>query len=472
MWRCLLALLSLGLCAFGVNPGMKATLTSKGLQYGADVVADWLRQRAGGLHIPDISGEIDLGLLGSVDYTLSRMRVVQFDLPGPTVGFYEGTGVKGGVANLNIIIEGDWNLRYLLIRDSGTFELGVYNVEVSLLLELGRDPAGRPSVSCLQCDPHIGGTQVNFHGGLSWIYKRFVDRFSIEQIVLNKICPMVEDSVGVLEGHLAQMKVSIQVNPSLLLEFPLINTPVVQTSDMELDLKGEFYGGQTHIEPPFTAEPFELPWDRGHMISVGVSEFSLNSAAFACLSDGLLQANITDSMIPKGSPIHLNTSNFGVFIPQLPKQFPNMLMMLLTYATEAPVVSFQPDMVTLRLSMAAKAFAIEPDNSLVPLFKLGVYANFSGKASISDGMLKGSLEMTNFTLSLDSSEVGPFETVPLQNLLSFGIKMKFLPEVNAKLRAGFPIPTTYGIHWVNLSLKVNQGFVSVVTDAQVSSAGG
>lgn len=113
-------------------------------------------------------------------------------------------------------------------------------------------------------------------------------------------------------------------------------------------LKGEFYGIKTHTEPPFVAQPFTVPEQSGFMLSLGLSEFTLNSASYGYYSDGGFQLLINNSMVsiwmhsvkvqtkgkktagfkclkhvvsipqlPPGSPIHLNTSLMGPFVPQV-----------------------------------------------------------------------------------------------------------------------------------------------------------
>lgn len=57
---------------------------------------------------------------------------------------------------------------------------------------------------------------------------------------------------------------------------------------------------------------------------------------------------------------------------QLPKLFPNMLMELQVYARNVPIFSFQADKVTMEFPGAVKAFAIQPNASRIPLFKLNV----------------------------------------------------------------------------------------------------
>ena len=101
------------------------------------------------------------------------------------------------------------------------------------------------------------------------------------------------------------------------------------------------YSTRTHAEPPFEAQAFTLAQQPDFMMSLGVSEYTLNSASYAYYSAGLLQILINESMvrgvrkhaeyvgwprltgamsptqIPLYSPVHLNTSSVGAFIPQV-----------------------------------------------------------------------------------------------------------------------------------------------------------
>ncbi|KAJ8371967.1 hypothetical protein AAFF_G00298400 [Aldrovandia affinis] len=430
----LLILLSVAAHAWGSNPAIKAVLTDKGLQYGTHVGTDWLQARIRALSIPDISGDVSLRVLGSIHYTLSGMSVAQLNLPAPTMVFSEGTGVRAALSGLSVAVRGNWNIQFHVITGSGTLDMALFKVDVSSLTRVGSDEQGHLSVSSAQCNSSIGGLQITFHGQASSFFQRFVKylKCQIKSQIEEKICLAVKQGIEDVENYLAASRVSFQVNPALLLDMPLLSSPVVQASDINLNFKGEFYSVQSHTEPPFVANPFQLPRQDNFMVTLGASEFCVNSAAFAYFSAGLLQINITDDMIPSESPIRLNTTRFGVFVPQLPKMFPDMLMLVHTYASDTPMISFLPDNTTLRLSGSAKAYAIKPDSSLAPLFRLDLDARFSGKFMMVDGKLKGSLMMNNLTLMLGASEVGTFQTTSLEEQLKVVVNMTVLPKVNGE----------------------------------------
>uniref|UniRef100_A0A4W5LYN3 Bactericidal permeability-increasing protein n=1 Tax=Hucho hucho TaxID=62062 RepID=A0A4W5LYN3_9TELE len=463
MLSLLILLLNLTNHAFGQNPAIKAILTNKGLQYASHIGADWMQEKIGSMIIPDVRGGVHIGI-GTVNYVLDGISVSGCDVPEPSVEFYEGVGLKAVISGLSISFTGNWHTRFGIITDGGSFDLAVFNVDVASVVQIGSDCSGHISISSENCDAKIDEASINFHGGASLIFQPFVTLFHnrIKAIIEERICPVVEEHVTDLERHLAEMQVSFKVNSALVLDVPLTNSPLVDSISLGLDLKGEFYSVQSHTDPPFKAEPFNLPEDNDHMLSLGLSEFTVNSASYAYFSAGLLQAQINDSMvcIPKTSPFRLNTTSFGPLIPQLPKLFPNMLMELQVYARDVPMFSFQADKVTLKFPGAVKAFAIQPNASWTPLFKLNVDSIFSGVIRISEEKLKGLMELSNFTLTLASSEVGIFQVGCKDTPNDWTAEIVTLNYwclfVAAKLEEGIVLPTMHHIHLVNPALKIQE----------------
>ncbi|XP_026223591.1 bactericidal permeability-increasing protein-like [Anabas testudineus] len=463
----LLILLS---CTCGENPAIQFLLTNRGLYYGKHQATDWIQQNLEHATLPDISGEVDIGLLGSIDYTLTDITITKCDLPEPSVEFYPKiTGFKTSISGLSIALTGGWSIHCSIIRESGSFDMAVFNLNVISAVELGKDPGGHLSVSSISCDAQVGDVDVQFHGEVSWILHLFVQHFKgrISGEIQKRICPSVEEIFVKLESHLQAMNVSFDVNQVLSLDLHLTSLPVVDATSLNLGLKGEFYNIRTHSEPPFKLKSFTLPEQQGYMVSVGLSEFTLNSASYGYYSAGLLQADINDSMILQHLHMHLNTSVVGLLIPQLLSMFPGLPMSLKVYARQVPVFSFQHDVVKLGLHGAVKAFAIQPNGTQIPLFTLNVDSDLSGKIYVSDGKLKGSVKMDKFTLKLAASEVGTFKTDTLENLTRCGIQTIVFPKVNEKLDKGFVLPRIKQAQLVNSVLKVEQGFMAMSSDVEV-----
>ncbi|XP_013857152.1 bactericidal permeability-increasing protein [Austrofundulus limnaeus] len=467
-----IAVFTLLSCVCGENPGVKVVLTNKWLQYVKHVGAGWVQDKLEKITFPDISGDVNIHI-GTVYYTLSGTTVTKCDLPEPVVEFsQDNTGVKTSIEGLSVALAGDWRTNFGLIHDGGTFEMAIFSMSLTSVVQLGKDSDGHLSVSSLSCDAQVGDVDIQFHGGASWIFQPFVDHFKghIVDMIQSQICPKVQEFIVSVESDLQAMSVSVNVSEVLSFEIPLTDPPVIEASNLKMGLKGEFYSIKTHMEPPFVAQPFTMPEQPDHMLSVGMSEFTMNSASYGYFSAGQLQALINDSMIPPASPVRLNTSSMGVFIPQLPKQFPNLLMVLQVYASDSPMVSLQPGLGELGLQVGVIAYAIEPNTTQVPLFKLSSISKFSGKMWIADQKLKGSVTMDNFTLTLVSSEVGTFKTDALENGVKMGIKMMVLPKLNTLLGNGIPLPQMKQGHLVNSVLNIEKGFLDIYSDVEIEPA--
>ncbi|XP_029291756.1 lipopolysaccharide-binding protein [Cottoperca gobio] len=448
----------------GENPAVQVILTNKGLQYGKHVGAGWIQDTLEHVTLPDINGDV----LG-IHYTLTGITITKCDFPEPSLEFkQDNTGFKASISGLSVALTGGWMTNFGIIHDGGTFDLAIFTMDVTSVVELGKDANGHLSVTSVSCDAQVADVDIQFHGGESWIFNPFVEHFKgrIKSEIQSTICPNVKESIVNLEHHLQAMNVSFDVDEDFAFALPLTGVPVVNASSLNLGLKGEFYNIKTHAEPPFEAQPFTVPEQPGYMLSLGLSEFTVNSATYGFYSAGWLQTLITDSMIPSYLHVHLNTSSMGPYIPQLPKMFPGLLMNLQVYARQVPMFSFQPDVVKLALQGAVKAFAIQTNHTQTPLFKLNVDSNFSGKMWVAGGRLKGSMALENFSLTLAASEVGPFKTDTLEGFTRMGMKFGLM-KLNMELDKGVVLPRMRHAQLVNTVLGVEEGFIAISSDAEV-----
>ncbi|KAM9785825.1 bactericidal permeability-increasing protein [Neosynchiropus ocellatus] len=454
----------------GQNPAVQVVLSNKGLQYGSHVGAGWIQDKLNNVTIPDVSGKISLGIFGNINYQLSGFQIVKCDFPEPSVEFFQPQpGITTSILGLSIALTGEFSANYGFIKIGGSLQVALFNVDVTSLMDLGKDDDGHLSVSSNNCMASIEALDVRVHGGSSWITQFIIDqaKWWIKTKIEKSICVGVEDLTADLECHLKTMNVSLKVNENLLLEVPLTRPPVIDASSLNLGLKGEFLSLISPHEPPFQAQNFTMGPQPAFMLSVGLSDFTVNSASYSLFSDGLLQTNITDSMIPPASPVHLNTSYMGSFIPQLPVMFPGLMMALHVHAREFPAFIFQTSAIKLTILGAVKAFVIQPNSTLTPVFTVHADSAFSGKTWIADQSLKGSVVMDNFTLTLADTQIGTFKTDPLESLSKFALKSFVLVKLNEKLAQGFDLPRWKQARLSNTVLKMEAGFIGISTDAAV-----
>ncbi|XP_057714387.1 bactericidal permeability-increasing protein [Corythoichthys intestinalis] len=468
----LVMLLTLIYCTSGENPAMQVILTNKGLQYGKHVTAGWIQETLEHATLPDISGKINFAFLVNIHYTFSGVTIRKCDFPEPSVEFYQDTsGFKMSITGLNVAFTGGWEAHCWFIHRGGSFDMALFGVDLVSIVQLGRDTDGHLSLTSVNCTAETGNVDLHFYGERSWVLRHLESRIKdrIKDQLPTMICSALEEVIANLENYLKDMKVNFPLDEDVTLDLPLTGLPLVEMTNLQLGLKGEIYSIKSPKEPPFQAQPFTVPQQPGYMLSIGLSDFTANSASFSYFSSDLLQAFINDSMIPPFFPVRLNTTSMGPFIPQLPEMFPDLMMLLQIYATDIPMFSFHSGAVMLSMQGAVKAFAIQ-HTRLAPLFKLHVNSNFSGKAWVADGRLKGSVTMQNFTLSLRASEIGPFKIDGLKNLALALMQIVVLPQLNDKLATGFALPRTLHAQLVNSVLTVEEGFVAFSSDAELMTS--
>uniref|UniRef100_A0A3B3QAU4 Bactericidal permeability-increasing protein n=1 Tax=Paramormyrops kingsleyae TaxID=1676925 RepID=A0A3B3QAU4_9TELE len=466
LW-CLLVLLALPDPTVTTNPGVKVQITQQGLDYGRQIGIAYLQEKLKSISIPDISGSEKVSPIGKVEYRLSGMRITDLGLPQSSLGLVPGTGISLSIGNAFINLHGDWHVKYLkFIKDSGSFDLAVSGLTIKATISVGRDETGRPTISSNGCTASVGGVRVKFHGGASWLYNLFTSfiekqlRRSLEQ----KICPLVHDGISDLNPQLKTLNVLAKVDKYAEIEYSMVTPPSISNFLIELSLKGEFYNIGQHQEPPFSAPPFSLPPQTSSMLYIGLSSFMANSAGFVYNRAGALSLYITDDMVPSSSPIRLNTKTFGVFIPEISKRFPDMMMKLLLKTSTQPNVTFEPNNVTLQATGTLTAYAILPNTTLEPLFILNMDASVSGNFYISGLKLVGSLQLNGFDMSLGTSYVGEFQVKPLHNIFMLVMKLAVIPKVNEYLQQGFPLPAIGRMNLINSKLQVHKDYMLIGTD--------
>ncbi|XP_066558664.1 bactericidal permeability-increasing protein [Amia ocellicauda] len=462
----LLALCPLTLCT---NPGVTGRLTQKGLEYGRQIGMAVLQKRLQSIKIPDISGKVKVKHAGKVKYSVSGMRIVNLGLPQSSLGLVPSSGLKLSIGNAFIKIKGRWRVKYLrVIKDSGSFDLSVSGLSISAGMGVSRDGTGHPAVSSASCSAIVRSAKVKFHGGASWLYNlfsRYIDK-ALRKSIKKQLCPLVAKSIEGLNPRLQTLNVLAKVDKYSEIQYSLVSSPSVTKNYIDLYLKGEFYAIAHHQEPPFTAPAFSLPDQAKSMLYLGLSQYTLNTAGFVYNTLGRLSIDITDDMLPKSSPFRLNTKSFQLIIPEIEKKYPNMPMKCVVKTSKQPLITFEPNNATLQAAGTVTAYAIQPNSTLAPLFIINVVTSVSAKVYITGTNIAGSVSLNGLEISLVESYVGPFQVQVLNNVVPFILKTVVLPQVNAYLKKGFPLPTLRKMSLVNPQIQIQKNYLLIATDVR------
>uniref|UniRef100_A0A667YMR8 Bactericidal permeability-increasing protein n=1 Tax=Myripristis murdjan TaxID=586833 RepID=A0A667YMR8_9TELE len=456
LW-CWLALVAFIPVTSSTSPGVKVKITEKGLEYGKQIGMVTLQQKLKAIKVPDISGTQKVAPIGKVRYSLSKMQIMNLGLPKSALTLAPGTGVSLSISNAFINLHGNWKVKYMnFIKDSGSFDLSVNGLTITTSISVKSDETGRPVVNSVNCGATVGSAKIKFHGGASWLYNlfsKFIDQ-ALRKALQKQICPLVADAISELNPHLKTLNVLAKVDKLAEIEYSMVSSPVISKSSIDLSLKGEFYNIGQHQEPPFSPKPFPMPPQVNNMLYIGVSTFTINSAAFVYNKAGALSLFITDDMIPPSSPIRLNTRTFGAFIPQIAKRFPGLMMKLLVKTVKDPGITLEGNNVTVQTTSTVTAYAIQPNSTLTPLFILNVDISVSARMYLTEMRLAGAVALNTMDMNLRTSYVGDFQVRPLQNIFQIVLKVAVIPRVNAQFQKGCPLPAIGKMKLVNSQLQV------------------
>ncbi|KAM7006166.1 bactericidal permeability-increasing protein-like [Tautogolabrus adspersus] len=410
--RCLLALLALTSLSFSTNPGVQVRLTKKGLEYGRQLGMASIQQKLNTITIPNFSGRSRVRFVGKVKWSVTNMRIKRVGLPQSELSLVPGTGFRLGIRNAFLSISGNFKVKFFrFLKLRGSFDLNVKAVTITTSIAVKSDKTGRPDVSTVSCAATVGSASIRFRGGRRWLYnlfRKFIDK-ALRKALEKKLCPLVADAVSDLNPKLKTLNVLAKVDKFAEIDYSMVSSPTVSTSSLDLGLKGEFYNIGKHQEPPFLPPNFALPPKFNKMLYIGVSPFTVNSAAFVYNKAGLLSKSITDDVIPQSSPFRLDTNTFGALIPQIAERFPGLKMKLLVNAPKDPVISFEPNNATVQATAAMMAYAIQPNAELTPLFVLNLDISVSAQVFVSGMKIAGAITLNKLDLTLGTSYVGEFQ---------------------------------------------------------------
>ncbi|XP_039936306.1 bactericidal permeability-increasing protein-like [Hirundo rustica] len=456
------------------NPGFVVRITQAGLDYAHQQGIVILEKELAQLKLSDISGDSRVLHVGKVHYELSRLRLRDFHLPYSRITPVSNVGLQVSISNAFAELDGDWRVKFLFVRDHGSFNLKVENIYIKITLRLGSDTSGKPTISTSDCSARISKVQALFSGKFGWLYNLFHKRVEskLRDRLEHKVCDNVAKAVdNELQTYIQTLPVTARIDDKTGIDYSLVAPPRATAQSLDADLKGEFYSLGHRSTVPFSPLPLAFPSDHDRMVYFGASSYFFNTAGLAYHKAGALVFEITEAVIPKDVGFRLDTSVFSAFIPQLEEMYPNTSMKFRLSAPTAPFLTIGPEGISFQPVVDAQAYAILPNSSLAPLFLLSLTGNVTAVINVRSGRIVGSLDVGRIRLSLKDSAVGTFQVRMLQSLMNILTSSTLLPRLNARLDEGFPLPLLDRIQLSNILVKFHQNFLLLGADVHFQPRG-
>ncbi|NXJ70969.1 BPI protein, partial [Rostratula benghalensis] len=366
-----------------------------------------LEKELANVKLPDISGDSRIKILGKVRYEISRLDLTGFRLPLSRISLVPNVGLQVSITNAFTKVKGNWRVKLRFIRDHGSFDVTVENINININVRLGKDTAGKPTVDTSHCSTRISTVRVHFSGRLGWLYNLFhkVIESKLRKILEGKVCELQKLGEGNLHPeflcHVALVHVFVpcftvttKIDAITGLDYSLVEPPTATAQSLDVAMKGEFFSMANRSAVPFAPLPLTLPLAQNRMIYFGASSYFFNTASFAYHEAGALVFEITDSMVT--SPKNGDLCHCPYHLPaplQLEEIYPDLRMKFRLFTPSAPFLSITPGGFLLKPVVDMQAYAILPNSSLVPLFLVSLVSNVSAVINVKSCHVVGTLKM-------------------------------------------------------------------------------
>eukprot|EP01125_Pyxidicula_operculata_P000328 TRINITY_DN10380_c0_g1_i1.p1 TRINITY_DN10380_c0_g1~~TRINITY_DN10380_c0_g1_i1.p1 ORF type:complete len:495 (+),score=93.26 TRINITY_DN10380_c0_g1_i1:69-1553(+) len=465
----------LSVCFSATLPGVRVTISQVGLEFANKIGAEILQKLIATTTIPDVNGVTDVPIVGKVDYYLTSIKLTNAQFGKTTVVATPGKGIAVSIADITGHMTCDWRYHeenWPHVGDHGTADIDISGSAMDMLIVLSYQN-GEPNVEASGVQVFFEGFKIDLHGGAGWLYDLLVKLFSgdIKRDLDSIIAETVTKAINV---NLNQLLDTVPMKQHLanwgLLDYSLINAPVVTSGFVTFDAIGMVVDLNNPVPPPFS-NTINLPQsvNSSAMIQLFFSDFVTTSGVYTAYKQGLLNKNITDSVLPSNFPIRFNTSSFQFMIPQLYAKYPNMMMLAQLIPGYSPQFTVNKTGLSLGAMYDAYFYVLPPGQNPIPTFTLSSEFNISGSAQLQGLLLTGEINAVDFELELVSSQIGQFDPKSLNTIANIAIKSLLVPELNAYFKQGLKIPVTGGVTLLNPQITYNDHYLSVISDLEYST---
>ncbi|XP_066091251.1 BPI fold-containing family B member 2 [Saccopteryx bilineata] len=375
------------------------------------------------------------------------------------------------VPRLHLKFIADFGVRLLA---AANFTLKVFRVPEPLELVLpvvlladarvAQGSIGTPVVSISSCFSLFNNAIV-LSGGHSTTPALLVRlQQHVRAVLRNKLCLSVSNLVQGLNVHLGTLIGLKPVGPESQIRYFMITAPSITDDYISLDVNAVLFLLGKPIVLPVNATPFLLPEQvgtSGVMATVGLSQDLFDSALLLLQKAGALNLDITGQLKSDYNP--LNTSVLGQLIPEVARQFPEpMPVVLKVQLGGTPVVTLHPNNATLQLQPFVEVLAVASNSAFHSLFSFNVVVNLRLQLSVSKAKLQGTTSVLGeVQLSVDSSNVGFIDVDQVQALMGAVFEKPLLDHLNALLGIGVALPNVVNLRYVTPEILVQEGYVVI-----------
>ncbi|XP_036100621.1 BPI fold-containing family B member 2 [Molossus molossus] len=384
----------------------------------------------------------------------TRIQIVNIHVPRLQLNFIDGFGVRLFAAA---------NFTFKVFRVPAPLEL-ILPVILMADARVAQGSIGTPVVSISSCFSFFNNAIVVDGSHSTAPALLVLVQQHIKAVLQNKLCVSVSNLVQGLNVHLGTLIGLKPVGPESQIRYFMINAPAITNDYISLDINAVLFLLGKPIVLPVNATPFILPelvGTKGAMATVGLSQDLFDSALLLLQKSGALNLDITGQL--KSDDNRLNTSVLGQIIPEVARQFPEPMPVVLKVRLGAtPTAILHTDKATLQLQPFMEVLAVASNSAFNSLFSLNVVMNLSLQLSVSKVKLQGTTSVLGeVQLTVASSNVGFINVDQVQAVVGNVFEEPLLDHLNALLDMGLALPNMVNLYYVTPEVFVREGYVVI-----------
>ncbi|XP_072205943.1 BPI fold-containing family B member 6 [Excalfactoria chinensis] len=320
-----------------------------------------------------------------------------------------------------------------------------------------QDMQGYPQLSARRCHVALLHSWANLpHRMLPLIMSKFLDS-TLRRALHGLLCPAMDMVLDFVNAKFAAMMYAIPLGNAGMLQYALLNTPVVREDFIQLELKATLHSKEGEEVallsdlPPLTS----LPPKREAATQL------ILAASFLSAELSIMQTffglNITNGMVLGLLP--LVTTTLRALIPETSSMLPpSQPVVIEMQETQPPLVTITQEKSTVHLFSTAEFWASSPGSAPGSLFVLDVHSELGVRFAVAEERLQFSLTLHSLShVAVVNSSIGAFNVLPLRGVLADIIHVAYVPSINRALRGGVPLPPLLGTPYQHVELRQIQG---------------
>ncbi|XP_076825361.1 bactericidal permeability-increasing protein-like [Clavelina lepadiformis] len=443
----------------GVNPGIKARVTQRGLDFATEIALGFVDKAVDDLSLPSFSGD------SPVKYNVQNLNIDSFSVGNTRFTTAAPNVITPTIDNGAVAASADFSASKTFkvfgfsftLSESGRLIASASDLDLSQRIGLGMDANGKPTFSVGDCDSDIGNLDVRVEGTkLDSVFNFIIGLFkeTLKNELQKRICPAVKGALLKQASTVTQkFKLTFPFVSGTKVDLGLVCNPEATGNEFIVSLKGKcFPSSMPNLAFPFVAPSMPAISGTSKMACISVGPYVLNTLLYSMWNLGQLEKTFNVDKI--GS-----LGDLSALLPPL-AVIGNNPVQIVVRATGAPSVQLTTAGIGIDVSFEAVINAVLPDGTLQHAITASADVAVLAEARIDNGKIAGTIQ----TLDVTVTDAGIFPAELFNQLIQAFLPQAILPAVNGITEAGFEIPSLYDFRFSSASVAHKQNALEVCSD--------